>query len=472
MSFLGGGPGTGADGGTDVSQVTTPSQKDLGKQHALGNKEAGWPESFWSALWAGLIKGIEIIITTLVGQFDNFLALFVGLVTSAQGADTPGFWKLTSQIINDFIGTEITVDDLARAAQQGGFVAGMDKAGEDFFNVLINIFLGQGLTAKGGPKGLPGEPGTPLSPEQGFKGAAAFLGFILSFAIREGNLETISTILPADIRMFEGIRSYGRIMAKGLGFGRMSRRVLQPLLQETIIKPMQLALNKQYRPSVLDIKQIALALIRGDIDKADYKDRLALLGYTDTDIEVLLADTYVRLSLNDVYLLFSTGEIDEADFRERMALLGYFPDDVDVVKKARDLAAVQIADRAYAVLIANDLVAGTITQGDYESAVDDLRLPRIEIDALTRNAVRRKVIRHKHLTVGFLKKAYLEKAITLDEYLTHVADLGYSQDDIDILEQELLIEQKAEADKLKAAAEKAAAKAKKTTTPLKPAPGG
>jgi hypothetical protein len=461
------------DGGSDVPPVPTPDQKDLGKSHAQGWITSGIAGHFWAVLFSSLTEGLKIIITALVGAFDELLSLFVGFVTAAQGTGTQGFFDLEAQILNDFIGVEVAGGDLAAAARQRGLIGGMTQAGTDFMNVLINVFLGQPISGKGAPGGLPGVPGQPLTPEQGLKGMAAFFGFILSFALREGNLETVSTAIPESFRMFEGIRSYGRIMAAGLGFGRMAPRMMRPIMQEMVIGPMQRALNRQYRPSRLDIKQIASAFLRGDIDAPDYKDRLAELGYSDNDIEVLRQDTYTRLSLNDVYLMFSTGAIDEADAKVRIGLLGYPPDDFTVLMEARDLAAVQIADRAYAVLIANDLVNGTMNQDDYQNALDGLHIPSVERDALTRNAVHRKTAHHKHLSVQFLKKAYIEAAITLDEFLQHVTALGYEQADIDILEQDLLLTQTADAQKLKCAAWKIAVRNAKRnkTNPPPPPPG-
>jgi hypothetical protein len=452
-------PGPDNPCGADVSNVPTPNQKDLGKSHAQGWITSGIAGHFWATLFSSLAEGLKIIITALVGAFDELLSLFVGFVTAAQGTGTQGFFDLEAQILNDFIGVEVAGADLAAAAKRRGLIGGMEQAGHDFLNVLLNIFTGQQISAAGGPTGLPGTPGNPITPEQGLKGMGAFLGFILSFALREGNLETISTAIPESFRMFEGIRSYGRIMAAGLGFGRLAPRLMRPILQEMVIGPMQRALNRQYRPSRLDIKQIATAFLRGDIDASDYKDRLAELGFADSDIEILKQDTYTRLSLQDVYLMFSTGAIDETDAKTRIGLLGYAPDDFMALMEARDIAAVQIADRAYAVLIANDLVNGTMTQADYEEAFTFLRIPALEKDALTRNAVHRKTTHHKHLSVQFLKKAYLQGSIDLNEFLSHAQALGYDQADVDILEQELLVEQKAAADKIKTAAGKAAAKA-------------
>ena len=463
---------TSPDSGADVSPVTTPDQKKLGKDHGQGLKESGIVGHFFAVLFDSLIEGMKIIITALVGAFDEVLSLITPLVTGAQGVNTPGFYDLTAAILNDLLGVEVAGGEIAAAAQRRGLIGAMQAAGGDLFNVLLNEFLGNPPSAKGGPAGLPGEPGTPLTPDQGLRGAAAFLGFILSFGVRQGNLETIFTALPESFRMFDGIRAYGELMAKNLGLGRLSRRVLQPIIQETIVGPLQQKLNVQYRPKVLDPKQLAAAFIRGDIDRSEYGARLALAGYTDTDAGTLINDTYTRLNVGEIFTLHETGHITDEDNLKLMQQLGYNSSDVPLVRQARALELVRAIDRAYIVTAIADLHHGLINLDTLNADIDNTVLTREEKDAYKRNGANRAAARGRLLSIGFLKHAYLEGAITLDEYLQHVEQLGYDQDDRDILEQELLVSQKAAADKLAAAAAKARAKAaKKTTTTTKPATG-
>jgi hypothetical protein len=464
----------------DISQVTTPDQKKLGKDHGQGLKESNIVGQFFAVLFSSLIDGLEIIIRELVGLYDEVLSLFVGLVTAAQGTQTQGFYDLTASILNDLLGMELAGSEIAAAGKAHGLVGAMQKAGGDLFNVLLNEFLGAQPSVKGGPAGLPGTPGTPLSPDQGLKGAAAFLGFILSFGVRQGNLEMISTAIPESFRMFEGIRAYGELMAKNLGLGRLSRRVLTPIIQETIIGPLQAKLNVQYRPKALDPKQLAAAFIRGDIDRADYVDGLARAGYTDKNADILIADTYTRLNIGEIFTLHETGQISDAENLKMMQQLGYNSSDVPLVRKARALELVRSIDRAYIVTAIGDLHHGLIDLQTLNADIEATVLTREEKDAYRRNGANRAAARGRLLSLGFLKKAYLEAAIDLGEFERHVEALGYDQDDRDIIEQELLVEQKAAADKKKAAAAKIAAKAaadaakKAGKTPTTPpaTPGG
>jgi hypothetical protein len=466
-----------SDTGPDVSPVTTPDQKELGKSRAQGEIEAGWAGHFWAVFWAGFLEGVKTLITVLVGVFDEVLAFFVQFVTAAQGTRTQGFYDLVAAILNDLLGLEVAGGDIAAAASKRGNIGGMQKAGADFLSVLTSEALGSNNPSEGSIGGLPGTAGKPLTPEQGIAAAQAFLGFILSFGVRQGNLETIATAMPENIRMFEGIRSYGELMAKNLGLGRLSRRVLQPIIQTLYATPLQQALNLQYRPHVLDAKQLAGAYLRGHITQDQYKQGLALQGFTEADMGLLVEDTLTRLNVPELFILHENGSLSDTDFQARIRALGFDANDFTLLIQSEQYKAVQGADRVYAGLLGDDLADGAITQAAYDEAVSTLRIPKLEADALTRNAVHRRTHRVKYLSLGFLKRAYLDATITLQEYTDHALALGYSQDDVDILELELLVEQKQAADRVKAKAAKIAAKAapKATKTPPQatpPATGG
>lgn len=447
----------------DIPPVETPDVKERGKLTASGFKASGAAEYTWGALWASVVEGLKAIMSMLASGFDEVLSLLVPFLTASQGTNTKGFYDLVAAVLNDLLGIEVAGDELSQAANDRGIIGGMQKAGEDFYNVLLNEFLGNQPDAGPGSgiAGLPGTPGVPLTPEQGVKGAQAFLGFILSFAVRQGNIAVLSDALSW--HLLGQMREYGELMAKNLGLGRLSRRILQPIIQTTITAPLQQALNEQYRPHVMDAKQIATAFIRGQIDVSRFKVLMAQQGYSDENIDMLEQDSYTRLPLADLFLLEENGIIDTPEMQRRISSLGFSPTDLGLLIQAKQLASVQGADRAYAAIIADELATGTITASDFQARLAQLRIPKLEADAITRNAAARAEGRRKHLSLGFLKRAFLDATITLDELLTHVKELGYDQNDTDIIEVEVLL-QLAEH---KAAA---AAKAKKLASKKPPVP--
>jgi hypothetical protein len=454
----------------DVPPVTTPDLVDLAKDLSKGIGDGGLIGKFFAMLYASLLEGIKAIISLFIQAFDEVLSLIVPAVTSGQGFDTTAFYDLVAALINDLLGVDVAGADIATAHDERGTIPAMQQVGKDLLNTLLNEFVTgtAGSAAGDGSYGLPGASGSQLTPVQGVNAARAFLGFILSFSVRQGNVATMTDALS--FHLLGQIREYGEMMAKNLGLGRLSRRVLQPIIQTTIVSPLTRALNFQYRPHALDAKQLAAAYLRGEITQTRYETELQLQGYADGDIKILREDTTTRLPLIDLLLLHENGIITDGDLNKRVGQLGFSQDDLAIILQARQLAAVQGADRAYAAIITDDLVSGRMTEGDFAAAFAALRIPKLERDAISRNAAHRLQGHRKHLSLGFLKRAYDNASITLDEYIAHAVELGFSQDQVDILEQELLVEQKLAAGKVKAKAAKIAAKAKKTPPVITPPP--
>jgi len=447
----------------DVPSVTTPDITQLSRAGDSGHESSGIAGYYLKVFWAGLIEGMKIVLTVLADVFDELAALLTGFFTAAQGQDTPGFNDLVAAVLSDTLGVEVSGSDLSQAQFQSGRIGAMQKVGEDLFNTLANEFVGVGAVATSGSGlgGLPDTGGKPLTPEQGIKAAQAFIGFALSFAVRQGNVAFLSSALPWE--WLSGIREYGEMMAKNLGLGRLTRRALQPFIQTLIATPLQEALNRQYRPKVLDAKQLASAFIRGEFDRTNYLDRLAGQGYTDQDAAILVNDTYTRMNLEEVLLLNDVGILSDDDLQPRVQALGFNSSDIPLLLRARRLTAIQGLDRKYSALLADRLVQGSISQEDYDIAINKLPLPKYEIDRTTRNAVELLILRQKQLSLSIVKKMYLNAVITIDELLTHVRELGYQPDDVDLIEMEVLTEQAQAAAKAKMKASKAGKK-KGTTT--------
>jgi hypothetical protein len=454
--------------GPDVPPVTTPDMKQRAQLTASGIKSSGVAEYFWAAFWAALVDGIKAIITLLAGAFDEVLSLIVPFLTASQGEKTDGFYDLVAGLLNDLLGVDVAGGDLSDAQSERGRIGAMQQVGGDFFQALANEFIGNqpDAGAGAGTGGLPGVPGVPLTPTQGVAAAKAFIGFLLSFSVRQGNVAVLSDALS--FHLLTQLREYGEMMAKNLGLSRMARRALQPFVQTLIAGPLQQALNQQYRPHVMDEKQIASAYIRGELDHSDFMARLALQGFTDADAALLISDTYTRLPLDDVLILQDNGIISDSDAQSRITALGFNTSDVPLLRQAKAFTEVAGVQRAFIKGAITDLQSGAIDTPTFEADVDRTNLPTIEKQWYKILGENRAHGKRKQLSLGFLKKVYLDGTITIDELLSHVALLGYSQDDADIIEVEVLTEQAAEKKKAAAKAAALAAKVAAKNTPSTP----
>jgi hypothetical protein len=458
----------GGDLPIEVPPVTTPDLKETQKLANAGTKDSGIIPYAVSAFFSMCIDGLQKILTILAGLFDDIAALLTNFFTAAQGQDTPGFNNLVAAVLEDTLGVPVDASDLQSAQFQSGRVGAMKAVGAALFNTLGNEFVTGTAsdTPGGGDYGLPGAAGTRLTPQQGVAAAQSFIGFALSFAVRQGNVAFLSSALPW--QWLGGIREYGEMMAKNLGLGRLVRRALQPYVQTLIAGPLQEALNRQYRPHVMDAKQLASAYIRSDIDQSDYRDRLQGLGYRDADIQLLIEDTYTRVGLHHIFILQDNGFLSDSEAQSRITALGFNSSDVGLLRSAHDLEAAQRYEREYVAGALADLHAGVISQDTFTADIDALALSTIEKNAIKKVGANRVTRQRKVLSLAWYKKAYLDGTVTIDEVLTHMKDLGFTQDAADVFEVELLLLQSEQKTKAAAKAKAAAAKAAKGTASSTP----
>lgn len=456
------------DSGPDVPVVDSPDLKQRTQLGVAGIQKSGGAEYLWGAFWAALVDGVKMIISSLAGAFDEVISLIVPFLTASQGENTKGFYDLVASLLGDLLGVEVAGDDISSAADERGRIGAMNQVGADLINALVNEFIGNepDAGAGSGPGGLPGTEGQKLTPEQGVKAAQAFVGFLLSFSVRQGNVAVLTDALS--YHLLGQIREYGEMMAKNLGLSRLARRALQPFVQTLIATPLQQGLNKQYRPHVMDTKQLASAYIRGDIDRSDYADRLALEGFTDGDIDLLIKDTYTRLPLRHVLILQDNGFLSDDDAQQRIQALGFNTSDIPLLRQAISLEEVLGIDREYIKGAIADYHAGLISQQTLEADIDSTTLPAIEKAAYKRNAENRIVRQRKILSLGFMKRAYLDGQVSIDELLDHAKAEGYSQDDVDIIETEVLLQQAEHKAAAAAKARKVAAKSTGNPPPKTP----
>lgn len=133
--------------------------------------------------------------------------------------------------------------------------------------------------------------------------AEEFLGTMASFAI-EGWLEGwvvefLSSLIPG-VGNIETFGELDDIMANVMGFGRLSRRVLSPLIDATTVTPMEWHVKKTYRPTLLSAGEVARQVARGRWERDRGIEELARQGYSDERIEAIFNGQRKFFSAADV----------------------------------------------------------------------------------------------------------------------------------------------------------------------------
>jgi hypothetical protein len=436
--------------------------KQRAKLETLGQKEAGSSFDLWSGFWAGIMDGAAAIISTAVFLVDKVYVLAGKFFHAAQGEQNPEMWELAATIISDLTGVEVDAEALKKARFGSGRLAGMDALGKNLFNLLESEFVTQRDTETSGTapirdgSGIGGLPADKLTPEQGIVAARRFLGFVSSFAIRQGNVATIAEFIPEEANFLKGFREYGEMMAKNLGLGRLTRLALRPLMTTLVADPLTWGLNKQYRPTLLSPKSAVRAWLSQHMTVDEMKEELALQGFSEAKIAATIQETLRELTLPQINVLRAFGFLNDSDTKLFLKRAGYDEEVADFVIKAEDRLEVQHASRTIAGKLVNDFLAGIISSDEMTQSFSRLALTDPEKAGLQGLAGELGQLPRRTLTLTQMREAYIHGTIDLLEFEDYLTRVGYRSDDRKILTIELLLDARADAQQQALAAERAA----------------
>lgn len=438
--------------------VPPPDYLRAGKLQAEGTKDSGLPERLAAALVLAIVRFLVPFIRILTNSMDEILAAVAELFLAGQGEGSRGFAHLVAATLGDLLGVETDGDTIFTAFQTRGRISAMQEVGKQFADVITKELIQTG----------------DVSPAQGEAAVKAFLGFVLSFAVRQGNIEFLTSLIPEDIRFADGFRAYGELMAKSLGLGRLTRIVLRPLLTTLAATPFQWRLNQQFHPTQFKAPDLVNPFTQELMPHDDIFKALDLEGYSPDKIELLIKLHSKKQSLADLELLDRYGILDRSATLSLMKELGYPSDIALITLQGVDMHRADAALAKLVDAIEAEVVAGHLTTDDFSALLDALPLgfyeKKFRLQALQYKAK----APHAHLTLAQAQKAFEEGIWDLTQLETYLTARGYSADDVQTLELQTLLAlaKIAEAKKVAQFAwEKkvAAAQAKNLPIPPKPA---
>ena len=437
--------------------VPPPDYLQAGKLQAQGSKDSGWLERQAASLILGTVRLAAPLITLLVSSLDELFAAMGPLFLATQGEGARGFADLVGTAMGDLLGVEITGDDIFNAFQSRGRIDAMEVVGEKLIQQLTQEFIGDGE----------------VSPDQGEEAVKTFLGFVMSFAVRQGNVEFILSLLPEELRVFDGFRAFGELMAKNLGLGRLTRMVFKPLLKVLVATPYEWRLNQLYHPTQFTVGDLVNPFQQTQMSSDDIFKAMDLLGYSQDKVEALIKLHQKRLTVDDLDLLQRYGTASQEFVQSYLKTLGWPEELEQTVLALIDLRRSDAAVRALVDTIETSAADGHLTIEDVGTLFDNLPLGSME-KRFRLDAVKFKIkAPHNHLTLAQAQSAFEEGLWTLDQLDTYMTARGYSADDAATLEALTLLKlvQLDEAKRVaQFAYEKKVAAAKAKNQPIPPPP--
>lgn len=426
---------------------------------AEGWKDAHFIEHAVTAVFFGIIKLFRPILEAAAGLIDDSLAVLAEVFTAAQGQHSQGFYLLAGMLMTDTLGIETNGDELWQAFQSGGRQAAMNQLGGRLFDTLAAEFANITQTSTKGAfnfdpgTGLAGLPAVKLSPAQGIAGAKAFLGYLASFGIREGNTDFLASYLPFGAGEF--FKDFAEDFAKSLGIGRMARVVYKPLVSTMVATPMQQAMNIQYRPTLPTPRQAYAMWNEGALTIDQLQDILARHGFDTSMNAALQYESMERPSRDQLRAGHAAGAIDDLTYNTWMTRIGYTPELIALLDTADDAIPMREAALAAAKHFAAQYLRGQITKVQFEGLLEAVQKNLFGQNMLTDGEIAKLSSlpaigvggTRKHLSYTQMSRLYFDGLITLQEFEADLVTLGYDPDAVTELTQELLVAQKRQTDR-------------------------
>ena len=406
-----------------------PDFETLAEQTASGLAKAHFGTGFWGdfgRMSIGIVAGLVGFLLSIVTLVAAWLAQ---LMVKALKVARPEIDQLAGAAFEELFGRSVI----------GAGTAGSDPA-------AAAAALGKGVIAalvssSGGPSG---DGITPSSaPGEQFIGSnveLALRGWILDLG---GQIETLGQVQIFNHLVDDTVQA--------LGIGRLTSRALRPAIDILIAQPMAQQFNESYRPQLLSEGLAAKAVIRGTKDYSWLETELGRAGYSSDRIVEIVNDQRKFLGLADADRLVRGGVMGELDFADDARSQGFFPGDITLLRRALEFARhdaiVHQEVNAYVAL----LHSGEIDFNEFQTFINSLQLADDEKPFIVELGQIISSHPRKHLALADCRNALAKNIMSLDEFRTHLARLGYGDDDQTVLE---LLEQATLRDKADAAQQK------------------
>lgn len=397
------------------------------EQSLAGVYDANSWAKFGEGATGWLLDAIGRVLSFLFGITGWAAGQFIRGVAKALELADPAFGEIAKAGIEALFGVSIPAGSLTKIGGVGGSEQVKGAVGQAMLRAIT------GLAGDGG--------GGSTEPSMG--PAEKYLGTIGNFAI-EGWLMGFLV----EVESLGRLKEFGElkdVIAESFGFGRLTRRILNPAIKALIADPMERAINLTYRPNLFSAGEVAKQLTRGRMTRDAAVRELALQGWNDTRIEGLLNDAAKFHGVSDLTLFVRAGYWTQDQAVQHLRDQGW-----EEAAAADELLVETLKlDESYALQQANAAVdayvAGRVDHGALNGLLADSGVHNVHLKPLHDLALLRRELRTKELTSNEVEECVRAGVLAVVDYRAALERDGYSP--AAVIAKELLL--RAQMDKAK-----------------------
>ncbi len=331
--------------------------------------------------------------------------------------------------LSDYFGTTITPEQIGLHKGFDGRRALSDRLGALIFSSMFETF----------------GTATEITPAQGLENAESMLGFNISTAL-EGWFGGVLTTGYLS-KLFPNWADLDTLLQQHLGFGRMNRRIMAPLLDELIVIPFRQHIRDIYRSSILNESQAARAFFRGAISDKEYFDTMALHGWDQERAGQLKVINGRLLEKEDITKGVELGILSEAELPEIFRNLGYPTDLAEVMTRVTVDDRIRTINNALESVSRDMFRDGEIDQTEYRVFLTDAGRSNHEQNRLIALGILEKARqesepkRIRRVPRGTVERSFREGLISREQLIEYYEEKSYPAGDIALMTtlQELLV---------------------------------
>lgn len=419
----------------------------VGRDIAKGQKEAGWFDAFWTALYDLIPKFLASIAIGLIKLFGWAAVYVARIFLEARKGTEDVLAEASAVAVADLFGIDVQTNWFKQMQNTGQRSTLPKNAAEGVLAALGGSFQG--------------DPTEQLAPSS--VRAEQFVTTVMNLSI-EGWLEgwMMEALSAGQLETFAELKD---IVANALGLGRMTRRVLAPPLKILVEDPFTWKLNNIYRPNLFAVSTAVRQYVRGRLTREELDTELGYQGWSAKRVEGLINEAQLHLPVNDLITLVAHKELDGDAATQMLKDQGYSDTmaaqalRIEYLKRG-DTLAMEAARQAIEAWLAGTILESDLPHYIEQDGITDQERAYLYILKDLKAATKRKQFSIAQATT------MVETGIwDIDRFKTWAIVEGYNDDDERDLELLLFSKIKTKADADAAKAKKAAdAKAKAAST--------
>lgn len=273
----------------DEPDSPLPDFTTIGADIGLGLDKSGTLNGLWKGFWQAFFRGVVAVAGWLLRSAIGILAYIFNLLGDVTNDASAAYGQLVAATLKDLFG--IDVDPASVATRRSGpdrqLVA--NKLGQ----TIIGTFFSQ----------VNSDPAGGITPSDA--AANQFLAVMMNMELN-GWVEGWFT----DAASYHLLEKWGELkdgISHTLGLGRLSRQVFAPPLKVLVHDPYQALLDQKYRPKPVAEATLIQQFYRGQVSRESLSTSLGNQGYTEQNIDWLIAEHQKFLSNADIDYLISRG---------------------------------------------------------------------------------------------------------------------------------------------------------------------